>query len=241
MVLGDVDLKELREEVNQLRHDVNRISQTILDQRIESVENVLTSKHLKIYTNQVSEIMGDSIVRCVNSECNKKNECITKFNDEIKSIYESVETQNIDDAFKNIKARLDRIQEFIDESGSKPCAVCYSNLRNIMVDQDRNLKQIVSYKPQAESREIQVDLLIETVLKPLSHPARLRILVALGRGSAGFSELSEVTDMRGGHLLFHLEQLVNSGLVAQSGRKGEYIITELGLDSLQKIGEISLQ
>lgn len=240
MVFGEAGIKELREEVIQLRHEVNRISQAILDQRIESIENVLTEKHLKLYNNQVSEIIEGTVGRCVNPECSKKNECVTKFNAELKAVFDSVETRSMEDVFNGIQVRLARIQEFIDESGSKPCAVCHSNLRDLIVDHEKNLRQIVGVEPQGESREIQIDLLIETVLKPLSHPARLRILVALGRGSAGFSELSEVTDMRGGHLLFHLEQLVDSGLVTQSGRKGEYIISERGLDSLKKIAEIPI-
>lgn len=242
IVLGEISLKELKNEVTQLRADVNRISEALVEQRIGSVERAIASKHMKVYAYQATNYLGDSVQKCINMECSRNQECLETFKDEVNTVLGSVESPNIDEVFKNIQKILTSIQSVIDEAESKPCRTCYSNLKDLIVEQEKNLKQIIGKESEIESSsKVQVDLLIERVLKPLSHQARLRILKTLGQGSAGFSELSEVTDMRGGHLSFHLEQLVDSGLVSQRGRKGEYVITGIGLEVLEKLRAINLR
>jgi len=41
--------------------------------------------------------------------------------------------------------------------------------------------------------------------------------------------------MRGGHLTFHLDQLLSAGLIAQNGRKGDYVITSRGVEVIKKL------
>jgi DNA-binding transcriptional ArsR family regulator len=241
MVLGEESLKELKDEVSQLRMDLNRVSEVLLGQRFGSVERAMASKHMRLYVNQATNYLGEAVKNCVNLNCSKKEDCLNKFSDELNSVFEQVESQSLDDVFNGIQDRLNQIQAVIDEAESKPCKACYSNLRDLLVEQDNNLKEIAGYEPRInQSSGINVDVLIERVLKPLSHPARLKIIVALNQGSAGFSELSELTGMRGGHILFHLEQLVASGLMSQSRNKGEYEITELGIEVLRRLRAIAL-
>ena len=240
-MLGEESLKELKEEVSQLRMDLNRVSEALLGQRLGSVERAMASKHLKLYAKQASNYLGDTLKNCVNLNCSKNTECLNMFKDELNSVFEQVKTRSLDEVFNGIEDRLTHIQSIIDEAESRPCEACYSNLRDLMVEQDNNLKEIAGYEPRVnQSSEIHVDVLIERVLKPLSHPARLKIIVALNQGGAGFSELSEFTGMRGGHIFFHLEKLVASGLVSQSRNKGEYEITELGVDVVRRLRAITI-
>ncbi len=241
-MLGEIILKELKTEITQLRADINRISETIVKQRLGSVERAMASKHMRVYVGQISSHLRDSVQKCVNRGCSRNQECLETFQEEVDAVMGYVKSPSIEDVFKRIQRRLTRIQSVINEAESEPCRTCYSNLKDLLIEQERNLKQIIGKEPDTgDSTKLQIDLLIDRVLKPLSHQARLKILAALGQGSAGFSELSEITDMRGGHLLFHLEQLVDSSLVSQRGRKGEYIITGLGLEILEKLGSISIR
>ncbi len=241
-MLGEESLKELKKELTQLRAEVKRISEAIVEQRIGSVERAITSKHMKVYADHAESYLGDSVQKCVNMECSRNQECREKFKDEVIAVLGSVENPSIEEVFKIIQRRLTSIQSVINEAESKPCRSCYSNLKDLIVEQERNLKQIRGKESETGgSSKVQVNLLIDRVLKPLSHQARLRIITTLGQGSAGFSELSEVTDMRGGHLSFHLEQLVDSGLVSQNSRKGEYVITGIGLEVLEKLRAINLR
>ncbi len=42
-------------------------------------------------------------------------------------------------------------------------------------------------------------------------------------------------ELKGGHLIFHLKKLLDSGLIAQEDNKGDYIITPNGVDAVKKI------
>ena len=54
------------------------------------------------------------------------------------------------------------------------------------------------------------------------------MLRALSTGSKSFSELSRVTGLRGGNLLFHLQKLTDSKIVSQRNERGNYFLTQRG-------------
>ena len=81
---------------------------------------------------------------------------------------------------------------------------------------------------------------VEEGLKPLSHPTRLLILASLRNGGGSFNKLSESTGMKGGHLIFHLDQLLSSDPIVQDGRKGNYVITSKGIEIMDKLLSLTL-
>jgi len=75
-------------------------------------------------------------------------------------------------------------------------------------------------------------------LAPLSHVLRLKILKVLGKGGKNYSQLERQIGARGGHLQFHLNNLIQAGYVAQERHQGEYLITRNGLIALKFIYEL---
>ena len=51
--------------------------------------------------------------------------------------------------------------------------------------------------------------------------------------------MSQIMELKGGHLIFHMKKLLDSKLVAQEDNKGDYVITPKGVDAIRKI--VSLQ
>ena len=47
-----------------------------------------------------------------------------------------------------------------------------------------------------------------------------------------FSALSELTGLRGGNLLFHIQKLLESELILQRHERGDYMITNKGFNLL---------
>jgi DNA-binding transcriptional ArsR family regulator len=62
---------------------------------------------------------------------------------------------------------------------------------------------------------IEPEKLVSEVCKPVANRQRLLMLKALSGESKTFSELSKLTGMRGGNLLFHLQKLLETGMVLQ--------------------------
>ena len=76
------------------------------------------------------------------------------------------------------------------------------------------------------------------ILEPVSNNHRLEILRAVAFDMKSFSAFSELTSLRGGNLLFHLQKLLDSGLILQMHERGDYMITDKGLKILQGLQEI---
>ncbi|MCZ7398954.1 MAG: winged helix-turn-helix domain-containing protein, partial [Candidatus Methanoperedens sp.] len=69
---------------------------------------------------------------------------------------------------------------------------------------------------------------------------RLQILKAVSIEAKTFSAFSELTGLRGGNLLFHLQKLLDTGLILQRHERGDYMITEKGYKVLKGISDICL-
>jgi DNA-binding transcriptional ArsR family regulator len=73
---------------------------------------------------------------------------------------------------------------------------------------------------------------VSDVLIPLSHPARLAILFKLEQGRMGFSEISNETGLRTGHLQFHLRALEECDFVRREHKGGKYGLSLRGITAM---------
>jgi DNA-binding transcriptional ArsR family regulator len=77
------------------------------------------------------------------------------------------------------------------------------------------------------------------LLAPLSHATRLKILKNLGKGGKNYAQLERQIGVKGGHLQFHLNNLIQAGYVTQEKPQGKYLITIKGLKALRFSYELS--
>ena len=80
--------------------------------------------------------------------------------------------------------------------------------------------------------------IVERILDPISNQYRMQILKLLLSQSRTFSEISSITGMKGGNLLFHLQKLVESAMVAQRFERGDYLLTDKGLNVLEALSDL---
>jgi predicted transcriptional regulator len=88
-----------------------------------------------------------------------------------------------------------------------------------------------------EISKLPVDVVVDQMIEPVSNKARMMILKALTSESRSFSALSEMTRLRGGNLLFHIQKLLDGGLIIQRHDRGDYMITKKGFILMKQIGE----
>jgi predicted transcriptional regulator len=72
-------------------------------------------------------------------------------------------------------------------------------------------------------------------LEPLANSACLNILVSIFEGKKNFSRIAQINGRKGGQLIFHLKKLLDASLIAKEENKGDYIITQRGVDVLKRI------
>ncbi|MGA9099737.1 MAG: winged helix-turn-helix domain-containing protein [Methanotrichaceae archaeon] len=110
---------------------------------------------------------------------------------------------------------------------------------------DKQINLMRSLNVYRESSELKgvisalpVELIVEQMLDPLSNRQRMQIMKALSAETKTFSALSSFTGLRGGNLLFHLQKLLDCGMIMQRSERGDYMITEKGYRALRGIFEI---
>ena len=85
--------------------------------------------------------------------------------------------------------------------------------------------------------KLDVDMLISDVFEPLSSKQRVIIIESLYVENKSYTQLSHLTKLRGGNLLFHLEKLQDAGLISQNQDRGEYLLTKKGYTTLSLINQ----
>lgn len=117
-----------------------------------------------------------------------------------------------------------------------PCTACYGQYQREKDNLVKVVEKLASYKNSIAARvvddyvrQLPDDMVISSIVDPLSHKARFRMMKSLSLGSMSYKELTEATGYEGGHLIYHLNKLTDSGLVTKSEAGGRYSITEKGI------------
>jgi DNA-binding HxlR family transcriptional regulator len=79
---------------------------------------------------------------------------------------------------------------------------------------------------------------VEGILEPVANQYRMQILKLLLAQSRTFSEISGITGMKGGNLLFHLQKLAEAKMISQRHERGDYLLTDKGLNVLETLSDL---
>jgi len=82
------------------------------------------------------------------------------------------------------------------------------------------------------------ETIVKNVLEPLSNKQRLQILKAMASETKTFSSLSQITGLKGGNLLFHIQKLLDSEMIIQRHERGDYMLTDKGYKLLVILSEV---
>ena len=76
-------------------------------------------------------------------------------------------------------------------------------------------------------------------LDPLSHPARVEVLMMLTNGDLSFTEVSRKLNLRTGHLQYHMKSLLDAGYVNRKVSRGPFSLTKQGSIALESAMEMA--
>lgn len=237
-------LRELKEEVTNLRNELSRIEGSIVKERLRTVENALAQNYIMLYADQMEEGLDKNLERLIREDCGKRGRCIDSFKAYLTGLLRVIRKGELKDTLAALDAKISEVEDTVQDIFDAPCKLCQMNLLDTLRKEKRAFQKIAALEPFRKDEKIEgvVDMsfLVENVLEPLANSARLKILSTTYNGRKSFSELSEITDMRGGHLIFHLSKLLSAGLITQGEKKGDYVITSRGVDAIRKLLTLQL-
>ena len=123
------------------------------------------------------------------------------------------------------------------------CDTCFSEVHRLFEKQIDLMQSLGIYQKIADtpggSGEIANESVVKDLLEPVANVQRFEILKALSIQTRTFSDISQMTGLRGGNLLFHVRKLTDTGMILQRHERGDYIITDKGYKTLVAISELS--
>ena len=221
-----------------MRAELNRIEGSILKDRVKAVEQALSQNRLMLYAKQMQDELDEDLEKITDSKCQNQQKCIETFRAIATENLNMAQEAQAENALADLDSKINKIAQIAEKAKGKPCEECHQNFQKKLKRQKRAFQTIVLVEKTPDnqnSEQIDIDRLVETVLEPLANSARLNIFLGIYEGKKSFSRLAQISNLKGGHLIFHLKKLLDSGLIIQEDNKGEYIITQKGIDVIKKI------
>jgi len=175
--------------------------------------------------------------------CEMRPECRQRFMELLDENLRLLDRPRI--AEEDIERQSEKLASLRSMAASGGCEECFREVGSIFQDQTELMHQLQLYRSRDEVRDsIEVmpeATVVRDILEPLSNPQRMLIMKALSRSQRSFTELSSITNLRGGNLLFHLQRLTGTGMVFQRGGHGEYALTQKGQRSLEAVSDLYIR
>ncbi len=228
--LSDIhtDLKRFFEQSNRL-HD-------------ESVLSGFQRDFSNVIIGHVTEDIKDGLEKNMIRNCEMRDNCKSIFTGFLQKNTSLIKRSNVEDSI--ISKNKSELQEMKNNAPKKQCDRCFSEVSNLFEKQILLMRSLRIYDTNEEKKKeitlMPEESIVNDIVEPLSNMQRLQILKAVSAQTKTFSDFSVLTGLRGGNLLFHLQKLLDSGMILQRHERGDYMITDKGYKILKGISNIYL-
>lgn len=237
--LNDSEIYDTKAKLEAIHRDVKRL----MEKSNQEYLDLMLANFKKDFLNSISAYITDDVEKALEKNmidpCKMRNACKSRFTEFLGNTAELIkENQVKEETINDKKAELNEIRK---SAPFDKCNVCFSEVDSLF---DKQLNLISSLKTKSSDEEkraeissIPEEILVKTVLEPLSNKQRLQILKSMASETRTFTALSELTGLRGGNLLFHIQKLLENNLIIQRHERGDYMITEKGYNLLLMLAD----
>ena len=236
------ELHSIKEEVTSLRNDFSRFLQRANQQHIDEMLAEMRKNFMKPMVDYLCEDANERMHSRMTRNCGMRELCEVTFKELLQETAGLVVRPKIEAA--TIKMYRDKLEELKKEAKSPLYSRCFSEAGTLFEKQVKLMRSLQIYEDREDMDEkgdisaIEPEKIVSEVCEPVANRQRLLMLKALSGENKTFSELSKLTGLRGGNLLFHLQKLLDTGMVLQRSERGDYIITRKGYSTLQGLSRI---
>ncbi len=238
---------DLRDEVNAIKSkladmhdDIKRFMEQSNQQHLASILDDCRNKFSGIILGYAEDEIESGLESNMVKGCHMKETCNALFHDLLENNLGQIRRGDVsEDSINHTRSKMEQMRK---KAPYEQCRDCFSEAARLFDKQLELMRSLRVYRDSNVMKE-QMNVLSEEgvvieVLEPLSNRQRLQMLKALSTETMTFSSLSALTNLRGGNLLFHLQKLLDSGMILQRHERGDYMITEKGFKALRGITEL---
>ena len=232
----------IRSDLSEMRADLRKFTERSNQQHLEFILKGYRSNFSNIILDYGTDEIERGLEKNMVKNCHMREACKSMFSELLKRNVEQIRGGKVsEESIRKTRSNLNGLKE---NARYDQCISCFSEASRILDKQVDLMHSLNIYMEKDESKEIILALsdehIVDDMLEPLSNKQRIQIMKALSSETRTFSALSTLTGLRGGNLLFHLEKLLDSGMILQRNERGDYMITEKGYNALRGIIEVYL-
>ncbi|MDI9437617.1 MAG: winged helix-turn-helix domain-containing protein [Euryarchaeota archaeon] len=235
------EISEIKEILEHMQRDVKRLIENCNQQQIELLVESSKKDFCNAFREYVRQDIQDNLEKSMVYSCHMREECQSRFTDFLEKnaglIGQGDVSQDV------IVKHQSELLGLAEEAPYKKCDKCFLEVNALFRKQIRLMRALRIYSSEKDQHEdlscLSEKYMVNNVLGPLSNQQRLQILKSMATKTQTFSQLSELTGLKGGNLLFHLQKLTETDMILQRHERGDYMITEKGYSVLMALSELN--
>ncbi|MCS7095755.1 MAG: winged helix-turn-helix domain-containing protein [Candidatus Bathyarchaeota archaeon] len=237
--------KELMEEIQKIKIMLTAINlnlKRLLTQYDESSGQILLSHIHNDYVNAIGNYVASDLKERLEAKlppsCGKREACKNVIGDFLHKNLRLIRQLRVnDDDVREMRREFDELKR--NNAANVECLQCFKEAELLF---ERQIQLFRSLNIYSDDKSESVDLskipenvIVNEIFEPLANVKRFQILKALAIKERTFSDMIQLTGLQGGNLLFHLQKLLDAGLIIQRHERGDYMVTEKGYKILKGI------
>lgn len=235
------EIRELKAEISGLRTDMKRFIERANQQYVQSVLGDLKKNYAGLFTDhQVETAKGDLSAHMV-KDCKMREKCYEVFMDFLQNTAQHIRDGEVSDEI--IRSYREQMKTMRSSGPHDRCDTCFTEVHRLFEKQVDLMQSLGIYQKTTGTSESPPehadDMIVRDVLEPVANIQRFQILKSLMTQTRTFSEISQITGLRGGNLLFHIKKLTDAGLILQRHDRGEYVISDKGFKTMTAISQLN--
>jgi predicted transcriptional regulator len=234
------EMRELKTEITGLRTELKRFIERANQQHIDTVLTELKKNYSELFTDHQVENAKMGLSAHMVEDCKMRNKCYEVFMDFLQNTAQHIKDGQVSDEV--IQSYREQMKVMRSKGPFDRCDTCFTEVHRLFEKQIDLMQLLGIYAKVHETEETGLEVPDETVVKDLLEPVaniqRFQILKSLTIQTRTFSDISQLTGLRGGNLLFHIRKLTDTGMILQRHERGDYIITDKGFKTMTAISQL---
>ncbi len=234
------EIRELKTEITGLRTDLKRFIERANQQHVEGVLSELKKNYAGLFSAHQADSAKQDLSAHMVHDCKMREKCYDVFMDFLQNTSQHIKDGQVSDEI--IRSYREQMKTMRSKGPFDRCDTCFTEVHRLFEKQVDLMQSLGVYQKAADDTgsplEPADDSVVKDVLEPVANIQRFQILKSLMGQTRTFSDISQLTGLRGGNLLFHIRKLTDTGLILQRHDRGDYIITEKGYKTITAISQL---
>ncbi len=234
------EMTEIKAKLATMHKDIKNLMENTNQQYLDLVLASSKKDVLNAIMGYVTHDIEKGLEKGMVNKCDMRDKCKQIFTELLHDNTGLIADDNVhEDAITQNEAKLSKMKE---GASYAKCDTCFLEVDDLFEKQVNLMRSLRIYSSNNDKKQcissICEESIVKDVLEPLSNKQRLQILKSMSNETKTFSSLSELTGLRGGNLLFHLQKLLDNDMILQRHERGDYMLTEKGYKLLVMLSEI---